>query len=45
VSACSGHGFKFSSALGAAIADLVTDQPSGADLALFRARSFRATSP
>jgi sarcosine oxidase len=35
VSACSGHGFKFASAIGEATADLVTDQPTAVSLAPF----------
>ena len=37
-SACSGHGFKFSSALGEILADLVTRGATAFDLAPFRAR-------
>ncbi len=36
-SACSGHGFKFASVIGEAIADLVADGRSRHDLSLFRA--------
>jgi sarcosine oxidase len=35
-SPCSGHGFKFSSAIGEVIADLVTDRPPQFDLQPFR---------
>ena len=37
VSPCSGHGFKFSPAIGEAIADLVTGRTPAVDLRLFRA--------
>jgi sarcosine oxidase len=40
-SPCSGHGFKFSSAIGEAIADLVLDGRSRFDLAPFRLSRFR----
>lgn len=36
VSACSGHGFKFASAIGEAVADLVTEGTSRLDLTPFR---------
>ena len=39
-SPCSGHGFKFSSAIGEVLADLVTTGGSGMDLTLFQARRF-----
>jgi sarcosine oxidase len=35
-SPCSGHGFKFASAIGEVLADLVMDMPPAFDLALFR---------
>ena len=38
VSPCSGHGFKFSAAIGEVVADLVLDRPSRLDLSLFRVR-------
>ena len=38
VSPCSGHGFKFSSAIGEVAADLITNRPSVFDLSLFRFR-------
>jgi sarcosine oxidase len=38
VSPCSGHGFKFSSAIGEVVRDLVTDGKTRFDLALFRHR-------
>lgn len=38
VSPCSGHGFKFSAAIGEAVADLVVDRRSKFDLSLFRFR-------
>jgi sarcosine oxidase len=34
-SPCSGHGFKFASAIGELLADLATDRPPGFDLSLF----------
>ena len=34
-SACSGHGFKHSAAIGEALADLVTEKPPRVDLAPF----------
>ena len=37
-SACSGHGFKFSSAIGEVLADLATEGHSSFDLSLFRYR-------
>lgn len=39
-SPCSGHGFKFSSAIGEVLADLVTTGQSDMDLTLFQARRF-----
>jgi sarcosine oxidase len=36
VSACSGHGFKFSSAIGEIIADLAIDRATDLDLTPFR---------
>ena len=38
VSPCSGHGFKFSSAIGEVICDLVQEGRSRFDLSLFRYR-------
>jgi sarcosine oxidase len=40
VSACSGHGFKFASAIGEAAADLVTDRPLAVSLAPFSIARF-----
>lgn len=40
VSPCSGHGFKFSCALGEVIADLLLESKTGFDLAAFRVRRF-----
>jgi sarcosine oxidase len=37
-SPCSGHGFKFSSAIGEVLADLLAGTPCGFDLSLFRHR-------
>ena len=37
-SPCSGHGFKFSSAVGEVVADLILNDSSRFDLALFRWR-------
>lgn len=37
-SPCSGHGFKFSSMLGSAVADLIEGRPPSVDLAMFRFR-------
>jgi sarcosine oxidase len=42
VSACSGHGFKFSSVVGEVVADLVTDGRTAHDLGLFRLGRFPA---
>jgi sarcosine oxidase len=39
-SPCSGHGFKFSSAIGEVAADLLTGREPRFDLSLFRARKF-----
>ena len=39
-SPCSGHGFKFSSAIGEAVCDLVMGGKSRLDLSLFRRRAF-----
>ncbi len=36
VSACSGHGFKFASAIGEVVSRLVAGEPAGFDLELFR---------
>ncbi len=41
VSACSGHGFKFASAIGAVIAELVRDGKTSADIGLFELSRFR----
>jgi sarcosine oxidase len=41
VSPCSGHGFKFSSAIGEVVADLVTTRRSGFDLNPFSLRRFQ----
>lgn len=40
VSPCSGHGFKFSSAIGEVVADLVTSGATGFDLSPFSIRRF-----
>ena len=40
VSACSGHGFKFASAMGEVLADLLLDQRPRFDLSLFRLERF-----
>ena len=40
-SPCSGHGFKFASAIGEVLADLVLDGKSSFDLSLFRLERFR----
>ncbi|MPY87498.1 MAG: N-methyl-L-tryptophan oxidase [Luteitalea sp.] len=45
VSPCSGHGFKFSSAIGEIVADLVTDGRSGFDLTPFRLSRFARALP
>lgn len=42
VSACSGHGFKFASAIGEAAAQLALDGPVDADLSHFNVDRFRA---
>jgi sarcosine oxidase len=39
-SPCSGHGFKFASAIGAMLADMATDREPGFDLSLFSLRRF-----
>lgn len=39
-SSCSGHGFKFSSAIGEVLADMATEVPLRFDLSLFRVRRF-----
>ena len=44
-SACSGHGFKFASAIGEAQADLVVDGRSRFDLSPFRIARFDAPEP
>jgi sarcosine oxidase len=41
VSPCSGHGFKFSSAIGSVIADLILNGQTAFDLGLFQARQDR----
>lgn len=41
-SPCSGHGFKFASAVGEALADLALDGKSALDLSLFRLERFTA---
>jgi sarcosine oxidase len=43
VSPCSGHGFKFSGAIGEIIADLVTEGRTSFDLTPFRVNRFRET--
>jgi glycine/D-amino acid oxidase-like deaminating enzyme len=40
-SPCSGHGFKFASAIGEALADLVLDGRSQLDLSFFRLSRFQ----
>lgn len=46
VSACSGHGFKFASAIGEAVAELVTTGKTSSDMRPFLLRRFaRAASP
>ena len=45
VSPCSGHGFKFSSAIGEIVTDLVTEGESALDLTPFRLARFAANSP
>lgn len=42
VSACSGHGFKFASAIGEFVADLVTARPARFDLSPFSLKRWRA---
>ena len=42
-SPCSGHGFKFSSAIGEALADLAMDRTPACDLSLFRISRFATT--
>jgi sarcosine oxidase len=44
-SPCSGHGFKFASALGEAMADLLLGSPPRLDLGLFRLDRFRPVNP
>jgi sarcosine oxidase len=39
-SACSGHGFKFASAIGEVLADLATDHQPPVDLSPFRIERF-----
>jgi sarcosine oxidase len=45
VSACSGHGFKFTSAIGEAVARLVRQEKTGFDLSLFDPGRFLRASP
>jgi sarcosine oxidase len=45
VSPCSGHGFKFSAAIGEVVADLIVKGQCGFDLSLFRLRSERRLLP
>ena len=40
VSACSGHGFKFSSAIGEILADMAMDREPAFDLSLFKITRF-----
>ena len=44
-SPCSGHGFKFASALGETMADLLLGAPARFDLGLFRLDRFRPIDP
>jgi sarcosine oxidase len=44
-SPCSGHGFKFASAVGELLADLALDAPPGVDLAPFRLARLAAPPP
>jgi sarcosine oxidase len=44
VSACSGHGFKFTSVLGEVVARMVCHDPTGFDLALFDPGRFESTA-
>lgn len=44
VSACSGHGFKFTSVIGEVVARLVRNEPSGYDLSLFDPGRFRTVN-
>ena len=44
VSPCSGHGFKFASAIGEIVAELVSRGASRFDLSPFRLERFRATA-
>ena len=44
-SPCSGHGFKFASAIGEILARLVTEQPARFDLSLFRLLARQASGP
>jgi glycine/D-amino acid oxidase-like deaminating enzyme len=44
VSPCSGHGFKFSSAIGEIVTDLVTEGESALDLTPFRLARFGSRS-
>jgi glycine/D-amino acid oxidase-like deaminating enzyme len=41
VSACSGHGFKFATAIGEIVADLVTERNPRFDLDMFRMTRFQ----
>jgi sarcosine oxidase len=43
-SPCSGHGFKFASVIGEALADLATTGTSKLDLSLFDMKRFEETS-
>jgi sarcosine oxidase len=44
-SPCSGHGFKFASAVGEAITALVIDEPPPVDISLFRVDRFHRSKP
>ena len=44
VSPCSGHGFKFASAVGEAVAALVNDEPAPVDISLFRLSRFERST-
>jgi sarcosine oxidase len=44
-SPCSGHGFKFASAVGEAVAALVTGEPPPVDISLFRLDRLRNATP
>ncbi len=45
VSACSGHGFKFATAIGEIVADLVAERKPRFDLDMFRMTRFAAMTP